>query len=382
MRIGLVIYGALDQQSGGYLYDRILVEGLRRHGHYVEVLSLPKRTYVGNVLNNLATSQMGAGEFDVLLQDELNHPSLFIRNRRNHGNTTIVTIVHHLRSSEPHSAALLPLYRRVEVAYLQTADGAIYNSHATRTTVEDLIGPGLPSVVAQPGRGHISVELKPGAIERRAKQEGPLQVVFLGNLVPRKGLHLLVEALHSLPKSEWRLTVVGSMEFDRTYSSEIELLSDLGGNVRLLGALSYAELGAYLQEAHVLAMPSSYEGFGIAYLDGMGFGLPAIATTAGGASDLVRDGKNGFLVPPDDVDALRDRLVRLASDRSLLAQMGKQALADFRQHPTWVETSDTIHTFLLELVGASEPLEAPLRTSAQSTEVQSTGARSTEGGTR
>ena len=80
----------------------------------------------------------------------------------------------------------------------------------------------------------------------------------------------------------------------------------------------------------------------------MGFGLPAIATTAGGASDFVRDGENGYLIPPNDPSALVDRLASLDADRALLAQMGEQALADFNSHPTWEESVAKIRRFLVE----------------------------------
>ena len=106
MRIGLVIYGSLDTLSGGYLYDRMLVEHLRRQGDEVEIFSLPWRDYARHLTDNLSTGllrRLQGSRLDVLLQDELNHPSLFWLNRRLHVNYPIVSIVHHLRSSEKRS---------------------------------------------------------------------------------------------------------------------------------------------------------------------------------------------------------------------------------------------------------------------------------------
>ena len=89
----------------------------------------------------------------------------------------------------------------------------------------------------------------------------------------------------------------------------------------------------------MLVVPSSYEGFGIVYLEGMAFGLPAIGTTAGAASEIITDGENGFLIPPDDSETLSERLSMLANDRELLARMSVKALERYRQQPTWDETA-------------------------------------------
>jgi glycosyltransferase involved in cell wall biosynthesis len=98
-----------------------------------------------------------------------------------------------------------------------------------------------------------------------------------------------------------------------------------------------------------MVMPSTHEGFGIAYLDGMAYGLPAVATSAGGARELVRHGHNGLLVPPDDPVALADQLARLIEDRRWLTLMGQAALATYREHPTWRDSAEVVRGFLTGL---------------------------------
>lgn len=349
MKIGLLIYGSLEQHSGGYLYDRMLVEALRRHGNQVEVISLPARNYAGNLLDNFdprLRRRLQTERYDVLLQDELCHRSLFVLNRRLRPvSVPIVAIVHHLRGSEPRARFLNGFYRRIEWSYLRTVAGAIYNSQVTRTTVEGLLGIGLPGIVAYPGRDHLNGRIERGMIRERATQAGPLRLVFVGNLIPRKGLHVLLDALEQLPPDSVRLTVIGSPDFQPSYARTIhQRIERMNGRVR--GSLPHSTIREHLMDAHVLVMPSAYEGFGIAYLEGMGCGLPAIATTAGGASDLVRDGENGFLIPPNDPRALSERLAQLAADRSLLARMGERALLSFESHPTWEQSSARIAEFI------------------------------------
>ncbi|MEK7323802.1 MAG: glycosyltransferase, partial [Chloroflexota bacterium] len=141
MRLGLLIYGSLDTISGGYLYDRMLVEHLWRAGDDVEIISLPWRNYAQHLTDNFSSSllaRLRRGHFDVLLQDELNHPSLFWLNRSLRGRYPIIAIVHHLRVSEARPAWQNWLYCQVERRYLASVDGFIFNSETTKKAVEAL----------------------------------------------------------------------------------------------------------------------------------------------------------------------------------------------------------------------------------------------------
>jgi glycosyltransferase involved in cell wall biosynthesis len=108
-----------------------------------------------------------------------------------------------------------------------------------------------------------------------------------------------------------------------------------------------AELIEYLLWSQVLAVPSSYEGFGIAFLEGMGFGLPAIATTQAAAREIITRGKNGFLVAPNDPFKLAEHLLQLAEDRELLVRLSLGARLRYTAHPTWEQTTRHIRDFLL-----------------------------------
>ncbi len=365
MRIGLIIYGSLTTISGGYLYDRRLVTYLQAAGEEVEVISLPWRRYAYHLADNFSISlyrRLCRAPFDVLLQDELNHPSLVWLNHCLHHRVSypLVSIVHHLRSSETHPAPLAAIYRRVERAYLASVDGFIYNSHTTRNVVEALIGEERPATVAVPGADHLGVVLSPQQIAERARTAGPLRVLFVGNVIPRKGLHTLLEALASLPPDRWYLTVVGSLSADPSYvravRRHIEQLK-LADRVQLMGTLGQDDLIALLRCSDVLAVPSFYEGYGIVYAEGMAFGLPAIATTAGAAAEIITHGHDGFLVPAGDADALSACLQTLAGDRERLLAMSLAARERYAHHPTWAETAAQAHRFLKALVAT--PLQAP-----------------------
>jgi glycosyltransferase involved in cell wall biosynthesis len=350
VRSGLVIYGSLAGRSGGYLYDRMLVAELRRRKHWVEIISLPWRNYVAHLSDNFSTAlvrHIRAKKLDLLVQDELNHPSLFLLNRRlkRELGIPIVAIVHHLRSSEQHPALLNAANRAIERRYLRSVDGFVFNSRTTRRVVRSLLGRLPRHVVAQPAGDRLRTRLSAAALPARAAEAGPLRVVFLGSLIRRKAPHLLLDALRQLPHGAVSVTFAGGSSADPAYARQLKAAAR-GLPVRFTGHLGEAQLARLLRTSQVLALPSSYEGYGIAYLEGMGFGLPAIGARAGAASELITHGQNGYLIRLDDATELAGLLVSLHRDRRLLVRLGKGALRRFAQHSTWRQSMAKAADFL------------------------------------
>jgi glycosyltransferase involved in cell wall biosynthesis len=366
VRVGLLIYGSLDALSGGYLYDRKLAAHLEDQGDQVEVISLPWRNYPRHLLDNLSKAlfdRLSRLPVDVLIQDELNHPSAAWLNHRLESAYPIISLVHHLRCEEVRPDWQNILYRRVERRYLESVDGFIFNSQTTRQSVERVSRTGSrPWVIAPPAGDRLDPQIEIEEINGRAHQPGPLRLVFLGNLIPRKGLHTLIEAVARLPSHEYRLDVVGDTRIDPLYSRLIRrqirrLIRrqtkryGLGPKIRFLGSQDDASLADTLRANHVLVVPSSYEGFGIVYLEGMGFGLPAIGTTQGAARELIRHGKNGYLIDPDDPESLSILLKNLYTDRQTLANLSLAAREQYNQFPGWEQSMAKARSFLLEMAG-------------------------------
>ena len=366
MRIGLLIYGSLDTLSGGYLYDRELVKHLRLAGDTVEIVALPWRSYPAHLADNLSVRlhrRLRELRVDILLQDELNHPSLALVNRRlqrHQPRYPLISIVHHLRSSEQHPRWLLPLYRAVERAYLRTVDGFIFNSRTTRQAVAGLRGERenlapLGSVIAYPAADHLPVPDERAAeelISARENSPGPLRILFVGNLIPRKGLHHLIAALTRLPRADWRLDVIGDGTVDGAYAAAVRKqisAASLDGNIRLHGRVSDGEMARQYSAAHLLAVPS-YEGFGIVYLEAMAFGLPALASVHGGGGEIVEHGVNGMTIEPADVDGFAAQLSALAGNRERLAALGRNARRRFESHARWTDSAAAVREYLAACV--------------------------------
>jgi glycosyltransferase involved in cell wall biosynthesis len=356
MRVACVVPGDIDTVSGGFGYDRRLVEALRAAGDDVSVHSVPWRRYPCGVVDAPRLSR--PPNADVVVVDELAHPT-FAGVAVEAWDVPVVALVHHLRCDEGGVAA--PLARALERRFLSRVDAVVCTSSATARSVADLLSSPPPTLVAPPTDDQFQSETTPDDVDARATRD-PFRVVLLGSLVPRKRPLALVDALAALDRGrtqeqEWRATFVGPHP-DGAYADRVRRHCRRRGvadRVTLTGALPTDEVAAVLREAHVLALPSTHEGFGIAALEGMGFGLPAVVTFAGGATDLVTHDETGFLVPPEATGAVYTALSTLASDRSRLARMGRAALARARSWPSWSTTVEEVRTFLTQVVDDRRP---------------------------
>ncbi|MCP5096372.1 MAG: glycosyltransferase family 4 protein [Chloroflexi bacterium] len=337
------------------MYDRKLVAYLQQQGVTVDLISMPWSSYGRHLLHNLSTAytQQLNRPYDIIIQDELNHPSLFWLNRRLRRklHPPIISIVHHLRCQEQWSGVKRPFYRHIERLYLNSVDGFIFNSHTTKETVAAL-RPTLPRhIIAYPAGDRFQPHISPETVTERANNE-QLRLLFVGNLIARKGLHTLIDALTPLHCQDWQLDVVGNTAVSPHYTQQIRQqikTAGLTSKITLHGTLPDAQLRALYKTNHLLVVPSQYEGFGIVYLEAMGFGLPAIATTSGAAHELITDGENGFLVDVGETAVLTQRIHQLMKNRDQLTRMSHHALTRFNTHLTWQQSMERIYHFLQTL---------------------------------
>jgi glycosyltransferase involved in cell wall biosynthesis len=177
-------------------------------------------------------------------------------------------------------------------------------------------------------------------------------------VVPRKGLLPLLSSLSGLDRDLWRLTIVGGYDFDSAYTARVRTLiqnNDMTGSIDFLGPRNDEDLVEILKENQIFCMPFAYEGFGIAILEAMGFGLPAIGSSEGAARETISHGKNGYLLDPDDLSGLGPLLGGLHQERKRLEKMAHAARATFLSRPRWQDSVTTIETFLSKLLERRRP---------------------------
>jgi glycosyltransferase involved in cell wall biosynthesis len=172
------------------------------------------------------------------------------------------------------------------------------------------------------------------------------EVLFAGQVALRKGIPYLLEAFARLRHPNKRLTVVGAM-----HQHMRPLLRELPtDHVTFTGSLPQAELVERMSRSHVLVLPSVEEGLALVQAQAMACQCPVIATEATGAEDLFTDGVEGFIVPNRDVDALADRLQRVADDSALQARLAQAALTRVRSIGGWDTYGDAWESLLRTLV--------------------------------
>jgi glycosyltransferase involved in cell wall biosynthesis len=191
----------------------------------------------------------------------------------------------------------------------------------------------------------ISVAL-PGtdAAARATRSNGAPILLAVGAIIPRKGYHVLIEALAELADFDWHLRLVGSPA--RALGTAAALMHSieargLGGRVKCLGDLSADELARAYATSNIFVSSSFYEGYGMALAEAMARGLPIVTTTGGAAADTVPDAA-GLKVPPGDVTGLRDALRRLIKDKELRLRLADASWHMGQQLPNWRDAAKVI----------------------------------------
>jgi glycosyltransferase involved in cell wall biosynthesis len=157
------------------------------------------------------------------------------------------------------------------------------------------------------------------------RREGRVRLLFLGQLVERKGVDVLVAALARMATDAESLLVGGNWD-DRGYPEQIRaLMTRLKLERRVHLENHRPDAPALLDDCDVFVLPSRSDARPRTIIEAMYLGKPVVATRVGGIPTLIEDGVTGLLVPPDDADALARALDRLAGDASLRETIGKAA---------------------------------------------------------
>jgi glycosyltransferase involved in cell wall biosynthesis len=206
-----------------------------------------------------------------------------------------------------HSATLrVGLRRTVRQARVVTACSA----YALRD-LDAFVSPTCPSMVIPNG-----VDPAEFAGADAAESDLGRYVLGVGRLVPQKGFDLLIDAFATTELAGMNLVIAGD-GYERGALARRAVARGIADRVHLLGTVDRSRLPTLMRGAHAFALPSRGEPFGIALLEAMAAGVPAVATAAGGVPEFATDEMNALLVPPDDVGALSSALGRVATDVQL-----------------------------------------------------------------
>lgn len=344
--VAFAIPGDLGTPTGGYAYARRLLAEFGRHGVRAAILplpgSFPDPTPEDVALAGRLLSEAAPGA--VLLVDGLAYGALPPAVIAQAGERPVVALVHHPLGLEagltPARAATL---MASETAALALARRVVATSRFTaRLLARDFGVDPRRIVVAEPGT-------EPAA-RVPVRAAGPVSLLTVGAVTPRKGHRLLVEALRGLADRDWHLTVAGALDRAPACAAELRAAiraAGLADRITLAGAVTDAALEALYAGADLVVSPSLFEGYGMALAEALARGLPLVATTGGAAADTVPPGA-GLTVPPGDVPALGAALRSLIEDPARRARAAEAAHAAGLRLPRWSDTASLIAACLKE----------------------------------
>lgn len=179
-----------------------------------------------------------------------------------------------------------------------------------------------------PSQVQTNSELVPFGVDTRqfvpSKKKRPQPtILFLANLLRRKGLQFLLQAMPMILENipETQLIVVGGGPSDAYFEDLTEELG-ISSCVKFMGPVAHNKTVDWYQECDLYCLPSLGEPFGISLLEAMSCGKPVVTTRAGGVPDFIEDGQCGYLVPPRDSQALAAAIIKILTNRSLAEKMG------------------------------------------------------------
>jgi FkbM family methyltransferase len=377
LSVTLVTLGDPHILTGGYLYHRRMAALAVDNGARVDFVSVPDVVFpLGAAAGFAVLRRIARQHPDVLLLDSIAAaflaPWLPLRRPR----VPVVGMLHQPPGGIDHG--------RVRTSMQAVLDRAAYRSTArllvaSTALADELAAAGFPRTrlrVVPPGRDVAPAPAGVPADVRRGRRAAFLSV---GNWIARKGLLDLLEALSRLPDEAVTLHLVGDTESDTAYAAAVRnrlAAPDLAMRVVVHGPLPTEQVAALYGATDGFVLASSREPYGTVYGEAMAAGRPVIGYDAGNLPHLARDGTEGLVVPPGNVEALAAALRQLADDEALRIRLGQAARRRAAGFPTWQESAALLFGELHDVASRKlERLPVRSRNSRGSDAAPTSGAR-------
>lgn len=346
--VDFIVPGDIETLTGGYIYDRRVVEGLKTRGWTTTVHSLDTSfpTPTGSALRETrdVLAAIPGGRLVVIDGLALGGSASILRAAAQR--LSLCALVHHplaLETGLDESAATA--LKRAETESLAAVHHVIVTSRWTRCALADYGVAADRITVVEPG-----VDPAP---PRRPSTSQTLRLLCVGSLTARKGHAVLFDALGQLADRDWRLVCAGSLTRDPALAAklgaQIERLG-LGERIVLAGELDPQDLAAQYANCDLFVLASALEGYGMVLTEALARGIPIIATAAGATPDTVTPGA-GILVPPNDSAALVRALASVMDDPGALAGLTEAAVAARTALPGWDRTVERFAAALARVSG-------------------------------
>jgi glycosyltransferase involved in cell wall biosynthesis len=336
LHLAFAVPGDLATPTGGYGYDRRIIQELREVGWQVDVADIgddfpfPSASRRATALATLSAVPAGCP----IVLDGLAFGALpeagALRCR-----TPLIALVHQPLALDPGlDAKKAATFRASERAALAAAARVVVTSEATaRIVMADYDVPSPRISVVRPGND--PVPSAPGS------NDGVVRLLSVGSVVPIKGYDLLIAAVATLNDMPWRLTIVGDRTRNPSAAEQLDADIDAHGvcdRVAVLGAVPHECITELFLASDVFVLASRFEGYGMALAEAIAHGIPVVSTMAGAIPQTVPVG-TGLLVPPDDTAALAQALRCLIGDPAERRRLASNARAAAARLPTWQDSA-------------------------------------------
>lgn len=163
-------------------------------------------------------------------------------------------------------------------------------------------------------------------VEKKIKYSERLEAVYVGNVTEMKGIYYLLEAIKKIDKEKIHLTVIGS------YDNSDGILSKYMDVVTFTGRIMHEKVAEMLKKSDFFVFPSLGEGLSLSVLEALACGLPCIVTKNSGANDAIEDGKNGFVIDVQNIEALVEKMLWFDQNRDKIPEMSQKAANTIDQY--------------------------------------------------
>ncbi len=194
-----------------------------------------------------------------------------------------------------------------------------------------------------------------GTLRNETKTKNKIIIGYTGNIIPRKGLDILIKASAKVIqyRNDTVIVIIGrvpigsNIDYQMKYS---KLASDLGIANKIIFTGFKKDIRPYVQDMDILTLPSRQEPFGRSIIEAMALGKPVVASNIGGIPEIITHGKDGFLCPIEDIDALAKSLDKLIKDKSLRLKIGKEAKATIKDRFNVKKLSTDIQDLIKQIL--------------------------------
>lgn len=338
------IPGDIHTLTGGYGYDRRLLQGLRARGVDMQHLPLPAGFPTPDADARVATAMLLSSlpDSSIVLCDGLAYGVLATEVAQHCQRLHFIALCHHPLALETGlTAADSASLHAQEQCALDLARAIVVTSPGTRDLLMTQFGQLRERItVALPGTDRL------GFAECRGT---PPVLLTVATLTRRKAHDVLINALANLQQLPWQARFVGGGEFDSEWTAHLHaLVQQHGLEQRIEFAGSMQDLRDEYRRADVFVLPSLFEGYGMAFAEALSFGLPVIAARAGAVPDVVPESA-GLLVQPGSVDSLQVALEAVLTNTALRQQLQHGARAAATRLPTWEDAAQLVHELIIKV---------------------------------